>query len=361
MIKDAIKTEDFTDLKGTMKSAVLTSVKNIELQQIDIPTLKNDEVLIRVKAVGLCGSDVHYYEHGKVGNFIVEKPIILGHEASGDIVKVGKDVTHLKEGQRVSIEPGATCGECVHCKEGRYNLCPSVEFLATPPYDGAFCEYIAMRADLVFPIPDSMSYETAALVEPFSVGVHAIRRGDLQPGETVIIMGMGPIGLVTAAAAKVAGAKMIIGVDLEQNRLDVAKEMGATHTINLREEKLEEKVNEYTNGFGVDLAIETAGNPKAVQGTLSSVRKGGRVAIVGMSPQDEVPMSISSMIDKEVDIKGIFRYHDTYPTAIEMLASGKIDIEKMITNEYPLAETAEAFERAIHDKTNTLKIMIYPS
>ena len=145
-------------------------------------------------------------------------------------------------GQRVSIEPGATCVECTHCKERRYNLCPHVEFLATPPYDGAFCEYIAMRADLVFPIPDSMSYETAALIEPFSVGVHAISRGRLQPGETVVIMGMVPIVLVTAAAAKIAGAKMIIGVYLEQSRLDVAKEMGATHTINLREENLYEKV-----------------------------------------------------------------------------------------------------------------------
>lgn len=346
---------------GIMKTAVLTSLKNIELQEREIPTPEDDEVLIRVRAVGLCGSDVHYYEHGRIGSFIVKKPIILGHEASGDIVKVGKKVEHLKEGQRVAIEPGATCGECVHCRTGRYNLCPHVEFLATPPYDGAFCEYVTMRADLVFPIPDSMSYETAALVEPFSVGVHAVRRGDLKQGETVIIMGMGPIGLVTAAAAKMAGAQTIIGVDLEQSRLDVAKEMGANYTINLREENLEDKVNEYTNGMGVDLAIETAGSPKAVQGCISSVRRGGRVTIVGMSPQDGVPISISQIIDKEIDVKGIFRYHHTYPAAIDMLSNSEINIERIITNEYQLSETAVAFEQSINDKANTLKIIIYPN
>ncbi|KMY52399.1 NAD(P)-dependent alcohol dehydrogenase [Peribacillus loiseleuriae] len=352
--------DDSKHIKSTMDAAVLTEVKNIEIQKREIPTPEADEVLIRIKTVGLCGSDVHYYEHGKIGDYIVENPIILGHEASGEIVKVGEKVTELKVGQRVSIEPGATCGKCDHCKEGRYNLCPHVEFLATPPYDGAFCEYIAMRADLVFPIPDSMSYETAALIEPFSVGIHAISRGKLQSGETVVIMGMGPIGLVTAAAAKMAGAKTIIGVDLEQSRLDVAKEMGATHTINLREDNLDDKVMEYTNGVGVDLAIETAGNPKAVQGTITSVRRGGRVVIVGMSPQDEVPVSISKIVDKEIDLMGVFRYHHTYPKAIEMLASKEIDIEKMITNQYQLSDAKEAFEKAIHDKTNTLKMMIYP-
>ncbi len=360
MIIEKPNLDDSKHIKSTMDAAVLTEVKNIEIQKREIPTPEADEVLIRIKTVGLCGSDVHYYEHGKIGDFIVEKPIILGHEASGEIVKVGEKVTELQVGQRVSIEPGATCGKCDHCKEGRYNLCPHVEFLATPPYDGAFCEYIAMRADLVFPIPDSMSYETAALIEPFSVGIHAISRGKLQSGETVVIMGMGPIGLVTAAAAKMAGAKTIIGVDLEQSRLDVAKEMGATHTINLSEDNLDDKVMKYTNGVGVDLAIETAGNPKAVQGTISSVKRGGRVVIVGMSPQDEVPVSISKIIDKEIDLMGVFRYHHTYPKAIEMLSSKEVDIEKMITNQYQLTDVKEAFEKAIHDKTNTLKIMINP-
>ncbi|MDM5336415.1 NAD(P)-dependent alcohol dehydrogenase [Fictibacillus enclensis] len=346
---------------ATMDAAVLTELQHIELKKFGVPAPKDNEVLIRVRAVGLCGSDIHYYEHGRIGGYVVEKPIILGHEVSGDIVAVGEKVQNLKEGQRVAIEPGATCGECEHCKAGRYNLCPDVEFLATPPYDGAFCEYVAMREDLVFPIPDGMSYETAALVEPFSVGVHAITRGRLEAGESVIIMGMGPIGMVTAAAAKMAGARQIIGVDLEQSRLNTAKEMGVTHTINLREDDLAQKLNEFTAGRGVDLAIETAGSPKAVQGTIASVRKGGRVAIVGMSPQDEVPMNVAQIIDKEIDIMGVFRYHHTYPKALEMLSKAEVNIENIITDKYTMEQTADAFEKAIHDKTNTLKIMIYPS
>jgi len=343
-----------------MKAALLKEINKIEIEDRDIPRPLEDEVLIRVHTVGLCGSDVHYYEHGKIGDFILTGPIILGHEASGDIVSVGEKVNHLKVGQRVTIEPGVTCGKCDHCIGGRYNLCPSVEFLATPPYDGAFCEYITMRSDLVFPIPDSMSYETAALIEPFSVGVHAVKRANLQLGETVIIMGMGPIGLLTAAAAKMSGAKMIIGVDLEQSRLNIAKQLGVDYTINLREENLEEKVKEYTNGVGVEVAIETAGSPNAIKGCISSVCKGGRVIIVGMSSEDEAHVSIARVIDKELDIKGVFRYHDTYSTAIKMLSTNEIDIEKIITNKYNLSETAFAFDQAITDKTNTLKIMIYP-
>jgi L-iditol 2-dehydrogenase len=196
-----------------MKVALLMKPGVIEIVERDIPVYANDEVLIRVRAVGLCGSDVHYYEHGKIGSYVVEKPIILGHEAAGDIVAVGSHVRHLTEGQRAAIEPGVTCGRCVYCKAGKYNLCPFVQFLATPPVDGAFCEYIAIRSDFVFPIPDQISYEEAALIEPLSVGIHAVRRGRLQFGETVAIFGMGPIGMLTAVAAKSFGARRIIGVD----------------------------------------------------------------------------------------------------------------------------------------------------
>jgi L-iditol 2-dehydrogenase len=347
-------------IENTMKAAVLTSLKNVSVEEIEVPAPKENEVLIKLRAVGLCGSDIHYYEHGKIGNYVVEKPIILGHEAAGEIVEIGKSVTNFKVGQRVTIEPGATCGVCEYCQSNRYNLCPDVEFLATPPYDGAFCEYVAMRADLVFPIPDNMSYETAALVEPFSVGLHAIRRGGLEPNETVLITGMGPIGLLTAAAAKMAGAKTIIGVDLEQNRLDVAKRMGVIYTINLQKDSLEEKVQEYTGGTGVDLAIDASGSPKAVAGGIASVRRGGRVTVVGLSSGDEVPVNMNDIVDNEIDIRGVFRYHNTYPTAIEILSNGEIDIEQIITDKYSLDETSQAFKKAVTDKRNTLKVMVYP-
>ena len=204
---------------ATMKANTLIRPGQLNMRDVDRPAPGPEDVLIRVRAVGLCGSDIHYYEHGKIGPYVVKEPIILGHEVAGEIVEIGDTVTHLSIGQRVAVEPGRTCGTCRFCKSGRYNLCKEVSFLATPPYDGAFCEYIAVRHDLVFPVSDSISDETAALIEPFSVGLHAMERGRVAAGETVVIMGMGPIGMMSAMAAKLSGATTIIGVDLEESRL----------------------------------------------------------------------------------------------------------------------------------------------
>jgi L-iditol 2-dehydrogenase len=347
-------------MENKMKAALLMKPGLIEIVEREIPVPTEDEVLIRIKAVGLCGSDIHYYEHGKIGPYVVEKPIILGHEAAGDIVAVGSNVKNLKIGQRAAIEPGVTCGRCEQCKAGRYNLCPSVEFLATPPFNGAFCEYIAIRSDFVFPIPDNMSYEEAALVEPLSVGIHAVRRGKLVPGETVAIFGMGPIGLLAAVAAKSYGAKRIIGVDLESFRLDKALQMGATDVINIRDEDSNEVIKKLTHGRGADLAIETAGNGKALQSALSSVRRGGRVVIVGLPPQSETPLNVPHIVDNEIDIMGVFRYRNTYPAGIDILSSGEIKLEPIITDKMKLEEVHLAFEKAIHEKHNTIKIVIYP-
>ncbi|TDQ41066.1 NAD(P)-dependent alcohol dehydrogenase [Aureibacillus halotolerans] len=343
-----------------MKAAVLEHPLTISIKSLERPVPNAGEVLIKITAVGLCGSDVHYYEHGKIGRFVVEKPIILGHEAAGEIVGIGEGVTSLSVGQRVAIEPGMTCGECEFCRDGTYNLCSEVEFLATPPYDGAFCEYVTMREEVVYPIPDSMSDETAALIEPFSVGLHAVRRGTLTEGETVIIMGMGPIGLMAAANARLAGASMIVAVDLEEKRLDMARQFGATHTVNLREGKLEEELAHITDGRGVDLALETAGHPDALRQAIQAVRRGGRVVIVGLPPVDEVSLPVPYMVDSELKLIGVFRYHHTYPDAIKLLSDGKVDITQMITGKYSLEETGAAFQAAIHDKANTLKMMIYP-
>lgn len=347
-------------MQGKMKAAVLTEPGKIEIQELDIPVPGPDEALVRVKAVGLCGSDVHYYEHGKIGPYVVRKPIILGHEAAGEVVAVGSEVRHLKAGQRVTIEPGVTCGRCEYCKSGRYNLCPEVRFLATPPYDGAFCEYIAIRADFLYPIPDSMSYEKAALIEPLSVGLHAVRRGDIQPGETVVIMGMGPIGILTLLAAKAAGAGRVIGVDLERFRLERALQMGATDVINLREEDGQAALLRLTDGRKADLAIETAGNGKAVQAALQAVRRGGRVVLVGLPQEEETPLSVPYIVDNEIDLRGVFRYHNTYPTGVAVMAAEELDLDPVITDRMTLDETPQAFEKAIKEKSSTLKIVIHP-
>jgi len=347
-------------VQGKMKAAVLTQVGKIEIRELDIPTPAPDEALVRVRAVGLCGSDVHYYEHGRIGPYVVTGPIILGHEAAGEVVAVGSEVRHLKEGQRVTIEPGATCGRCEYCKSGRYNLCPDVRFLATPPIDGAFCEYITMRADLLFPIPDSMSFEKAALIEPLSVGLHAVRRGDLRTGETVVIMGMGPIGMMTLLAAKAAGAGRVIGVDLEPFRLERALQIGADGVINLREEDGQEALLRLTEGRKADLAIETAGNGRAAQSAVQAVRRGGRVVLVGLPQEEATPFNIPYIVDNEIDIRGVFRYHNTYPTGVAVMAAESLNLDPIITDRMTLEETPKAFEKAIKEKNSTLKIIIQP-
>lgn len=344
-----------------MKAAVMHRNREISIDEVPIPDIGQDEVLIKVIAVGICGSDLHYYTHGRIGKYVVDKPFILGHECSGDIAAIGSNIKGLKVGTRVAVEPGVTCGTCEHCKEGRYNLCPHVEFLATPPYDGAFVQYIRVRQDFVYPIPDTLTYEEAALVEPFSVGIHAANRTKLQPGSTIAIMGMGPVGLMAIAAAKAYGASTIIVSDLEPLRLKAAKKLGATHVINVLEEDPVEVVHSLTAGRGVDVAWETAGSPQALQSSLAVLRRGGKLAVVGLPAQDEIPLNVSFIADNEVDIYGIFRYANTYPKGIEFLASGIVDANQLLTDRFDLEQAQEAMERALNHKSECLKVIVYPN
>ncbi|MBM7553235.1 NAD(P)-dependent alcohol dehydrogenase [Thalassobacillus pellis] len=345
----------------TMKAAVMNDTFDIEVKELAVPELNPDEVLIKVMAVGICGSDIHYYEHGKIGPYVVESPIILGHECAGVVVKIGEEVTRHKVGDRVAVEPGITCGTCEYCKAGRYNLCPEVEFLATPPVDGAFVQYFKHRDDFVHPIPDDLSFEEGAFIEPFSVGIHAAKRTQLQPGSTVAIMGMGPVGLTAVAAVKAFGAKKVIVTDLSPVRLEAAKKMGADHIIHATEENVDEKIQEITGGKGVDTAFETAGNPKALQSALAAVKRGGKLAIVGLPPINEIAVNVPLIADNEIDICGIFRYVNTYPQGIEFLSSKLVDMHELITDRFPLERTWEAMEKARTDKQGSIKVMVYPN
>ncbi len=348
-------------MEKMMNAARMNAPFDIEIVRLPIPDIRDDEVLVKVMAVGICGSDIHYYEHGRIGRYVVEKPLILGHECAGVVEAVGSGVTRFKAGDRVAVEPGMTCGRCSACKEGRYNLCPDVQFLATPPVDGAFAQYIKHREDFLFPIPDRLSYEEAALNEPFSVGIHAANRAGVKPGHTVAIMGIGPVGLMAVVAAKAYGAERIIAVDLEPIRLEAALKLGATHAVNIKESDPVQAVREATDGIGADVAFETAGNPKALQSALHAVRRGGKLAIVGLPPQEEVALNIPWIADNELDIFGIFRYANTYPQGISMLASGASDVSSLITDRYPLEQTKEALERARTNKSGSLKVVVYPN
>ncbi|MBB6690281.1 NAD(P)-dependent alcohol dehydrogenase [Cohnella xylanilytica] len=348
-------------LPKTIRAAILNRPMEVETIELPMPEIGPDEVLVKVMAVGVCGSDVHYYEHGRIGPYVVEAPLILGHECAGIVAAAGEKATRFRPGDRVAIEPGVVCGRCDACKSGRYNLCPSVKFLATPPVHGAFAQYIAMREDFLFPIPDSLSFEEAAMNEPFSVGIHAAKRAGLQPGTTLAVMGMGPVGLMAVVAAKAFGVAEIIVADLEPIRLEAALRLGAAHAINIRERDPLAEIKRLTGGAGVDAAFETAGNPKALQTALLSLKRGGKLSIVGLPPQDGIELNVPFIADNEVDIYGVFRYANTYPQGIAFLSSGIADVASLITDRYPLEKAGEALERARTNKSGSLKVMVYPN
>ena len=225
-----------------------------------IPVPKDNEVLVKVEYVGICGSDLHYYEQGRIGDYIVKPPFVLGHESGGTVVAVGKDVTHLKAGDRVALEPGKTCGKCEFCKTGRYNLCPDVVFFATPPVDGVFQEYVAHEADLCFKLPDNVSTLEGALIEPLAVGFHAAKQGNAHFGQTAVVTGAGCIGLVSMMALKALGVTEVYVVDIMQKRLDKAMELGASGVVNGKEKDTVREIMALTGGRGCDLVIETSGD-----------------------------------------------------------------------------------------------------
>lgn len=344
----------------TMVAAVLERPLHIEMKQVNIPVPAKDEALVKVKCIGVCGSDVHYYEHGKIGRYVVEKPIILGHELAGEIVQLGSDVSHLKIGDRVAVEPGVTCGKCNYCKSGRYNLCPDVQFLATPPVDGAWTEYIAIRADFLFKLPDTMTYEQGALIEPLSVGFHAMQRANVKPKDRVLITGLGPIGLLAIQAAKLFGVQHIYVTDIVPFRKELALEMGATAVIDPSQENVNERIHELTKGEGITVVIESSGNKYAIADAVKSVQRGGRIVFIGMPIEDEIPLNVNTIIDSELDIFGVFRYANTYPSVITALSSSHLDIEKVITHKFPLMQTQDAVEVARLQKDTSIKVMIYP-
>ena len=344
-----------------MKAAVLESQGNMKVNEVPVPLLKPDEALVKVMCVGICGSDVHYYEHGKIGRYEVKQPLILGHELAGVVAEVGEAVKHIRVGDRVAVEPGVACGRCEYCKSGRYNLCPDVVFMATPPVHGAWAEYAAIRSDFLFPLPDEMSFEEGALLEPLSVGFHAMHRAGVQPHDRVLITGLGPIGQLAVVAARLFGVTEVYGSDVVEYRRDLAKAMGITDVLDPVKESPEQKVNAWSDGKGVDVLIETSGNAGVISATTALIKRGGKIVLVGLPAADHIGMNVNELIDGELDVLGVFRYANTYPAAIRALRSSKIRIEDTITHKYKLDDIQEALDMSIHHKNSSMKIMIYPN
>ncbi|MEK8126608.1 NAD(P)-dependent alcohol dehydrogenase [Paenibacillus filicis] len=346
--------------KPKMEAAVMDRPLSIRVEQVDIPEPQWDEALIRVHCIGICGSDVHYYEHGRIGRYVVEKPIVLGHELAGTVVSVGGGVTNVQVGDRVAVEPGVTCGRCEYCKSGRYNLCPDVVFMATPPVDGAWAEFVAVRSDFLYKLPDEMSFEEGALLEPLSVGFHAMRRANIKPEHTVLVTGLGPIGLLAMEAAKLFGVNELYGSDVVAFRRELAEEMGATGVVDPSQGPMEAQLSHLQGFMGFDVLIETSGNARAISDSIRLVKRGGTIVFIGLPAAETIPLDVAHLVDSELDIYGVFRYANTYSAAIQALSKGKQDIRRVITHKFPLHAIKDAIETARTHKDTSIKIMIYP-
>ncbi len=340
------------------RAAYMTGLNKMEIRDIEVPKPGEKDVLVKLEYVGICGSDVHYLEHGKIGDFVVNGDFILGHECAGTVVEIGSGVQNLKVGDRVALEPGITCGQCEFCKTGKYNLCPDVEFLATPPYHGSLMNYIAFPENMCFKLPENITTKEGALVEPLAVGMHAALQGNVKLGNSVVILGAGTIGLVTLLACKAYGATEITVVDVIPKRLEYAKKLGATATLNAAEVDVNTEIEKMTAKRGVDIVIETAGSARTISQTPYLVKNGGTIVLVGLAPQDIIEFNFAKIMAKEAEIKSVFRYRNIYPTAIKAIAKGIIDITGIVTHEFDFDDVAKAFDYVINNKQDVVKAVI---
>jgi 2-desacetyl-2-hydroxyethyl bacteriochlorophyllide A dehydrogenase len=344
--------------RNYMNALVLNGPRDLELRDLPDPGAPGPgQIRVDVKSVGVCGSDIHYFEHGRIGGFVVNDPMVLGHEAAGVIAAVGAGVQTLAPGDRVAMEPGVPCGTCRECRTGRYNLCKDVRFWATPPHDGALAGFVLHPAAMTYKLPDAMTLDEGALIEPLAVGVHSCNRGRVGPGSVVAINGAGPIGCVTLMAALAFGASRVVVADVVPKRLERALELGAEAVVDARSESLAGTVAELTGGRGAEVGIECSGHPDGPQTLVDAAAPGGRAVLVGMGPQPTKLDIVAAMV-KEVDLATVFRYAHNYPTAIDLTASGKTPVAKLITDRYRLDAGVAAFEYASAGRPGTCKIMI---
>ena len=339
-----------TDNDRTNRVAVLCGIRDIRMEDREVPVPGPEEILVAVSAVGVCGSDVHYYEHGRIGSFVVEAPLILGHEAAGVVVERGEGADRHQVGQRVAIEPGRPCGRCRVCLSGSYNLCPKMRFLATPPVDGAFVTYLTVPQDWAFALPDTVSDEAGALLEPLSVGIWACQRAGIRLGSRTLITGAGAIGLCTLMAASAGGALTTI-VDPEPARRQRASQLGAGHVFEPGDPGLADLAGD------VDAFIECSGTPEALASGLRLLAPKGTAVVVGMSAEDDVSIPLSTLQQREISVTGTFRYANTYPLAVELVASGRIDPIRLIDARFPLEQVDQALGLAAKDPS-VVKAMV---
>lgn len=303
---------------------------------------------LQVAWTGICGSDVHYWQHGRIGHFVVKDPMVLGHESAGVVVEVGAEVTTLKKGDKVAMEPGIPCRRCTRCKEGKYNLCPDMAFAATPPFDGTLAKYYVLPEDFCYKLPANMSLEEGALMEPLAVAVHVTRQSGLKEGDSAVVFGAGPVGLLCCAVAKALGASKVVSVDIVDKRLEFARQFAATSTFKPAKASAAEnaaRLKEETGlPDGFDVAIDASGAEPSVQTAIHALRVGGAYVQAGMG-KDDITFPIMAACIKELTLKGSFRYGPgDYPLAVRLVEKGQVDVKKLITSKVKFEDALQAFE-----------------
>jgi L-iditol 2-dehydrogenase len=344
-----------------LRAAVLLGPKKIDVMDVPEPRIRSgEEVKIRVKSVGICGSDAHFYMDGRLASWVVEEPLILGHECAGEVVEIGEEVESLKVGDLVAVEPGIPCRKCEWCKRGEYNLCPHIIFLAVPGVNGAFAEYLVSVEDFVFKLPDHLSAEEGAMMEPLSVAVEAAKLCDIRLGESVAILGAGPIGILCTQVALAAGATEIYVTDLYAPRLDFVQKLSKNRIIPLNASEVDvfSEIMKLTGNTGVDKTLETAGSFETFRLAPLITKRGGRVTLVGIPPFKEHLYRASDLFDRTVTIKAVYRYANDYPIAIQLASKGLVDVRSLITHRFNLNEVQKGLEITATHADNVIKAVV---
>jgi D-xylulose reductase len=341
-----------------MEALILEETHKLKLGEIVLDeTLGPRDVRIDIKTVGICGSDIHYYQHGRIGPFVVNAPMVLGHEASGVVSEVGGAVSELKPGDRVCMEPGIPDPNSRASRLGLYNLDPAVRFWATPPVHGILRPSVVHPADYTFKLPDTVSFAEAAMVEPLAVGMQAAKKANIEPGDLAVVMGAGPIGMVTALAALAGGCSRVILTDTEQPKLDLGATLAAITPVNVREQNVANIIHQMTGGWGADIVFECSGSGPALASIFEPLRPGGCVVLVGM-PGGPVAYDVVGAQIKEARVEHIFRYAHVFPRALALMGDGKIDVKPLITDTFAFADSIAAFDYASHLPASSVKAQI---
>ncbi len=341
-----------------VEALVLERQHELTIREIDLPMdVGPRDVKVEIHTVGICGSDVHYYTHGRIGPFVVDAPMVLGHEAAGTVVEVGSDVTHLSIGDRVCMEPGIPDATSKASRLGMYNVDPAVRFWATPPVHGCLTPHVVHPADYTFRLPDTVSFAEGAMVEPFAVGMQAASKARISPGDVAVVLGAGPIGIMVALAALGGGCASVILADLVDEKLAIAARYPGITTVNIARDSLEDMVALATHGWGADVVFECSGAAKAFESLMTLPRPGGAVVMVGL-PVAPVPFDVSLASVRELRFETVFRYAHQYERAIALFASGRVDLKPLVSDSFAFKDSIAAFDRAVAAHPSDVKLQI---